>query len=66
MSGKHGRIGGVTAVEGRLAAAGLRIRHLDTAPGVAQQLERCEADTGAHRVDETGDEQPDAGRRWRV
>ncbi len=63
MAGEHCRVGGVAAVESRLAAAGLRVRYLDTASGIAQQLERGEADAGAHRIDQAGDEEADT--RWR-
>ena len=50
----------VAGVVGRLAAAGLRRRHVDIAAGVGQQLDRRKADRGAEQVDEAGDEQTDA------
>ena len=50
------RIGVVAAVEGGLAAARLLPRHLDHATGLFQKLDGGEADPGADRIDEAGDE----------
>ena len=52
-----GRVPAVAAVEGGLAAAGLRAGHLDLAAGLLQQLQRREADVGSDRVDQAGHEQ---------
>ena len=54
------RVGVVAAVAGGLAAAGLLRRHLDRASGLLEQLQGGEADLRPDRVDEAGDEQPDA------
>ena len=57
------RGGAVAGVVGRLAAAGLRPRHLHLAAGRFQQPNRGEADAGAVEVHQAGDEQGDAGLR---
>jgi hypothetical protein len=54
------RGGFVAGVVGRLAAAGLRRRHIHLAAGVGQKLDRGKADRGTEQVDEAGDEQADA------
>ena len=51
----------VAGVVGRLAAAGLCTRHLDLAAGFLQQTDSGETHGGAIQVNETGDEQRDAG-----
>ena len=56
------RIAPVAGIVGRLAAAGLRLRHLDDAAGILQQLQRREADARPKEVDEAGDEEPDFRR----
>ena len=55
------RVAVVAAVQRRLAAAGLGLRHLDPAAGLLQQLEGGKADPGAHGIDEAGHEKADAG-----
>ncbi len=55
----------VAGIVGRLAAAGLRSRHLDGAAGVLEQLDGGEADGRAEEVDEAGDEEAYADRFFR-
>ena len=62
--GNHvaGEVGGgaaVAGIEGGLAAAGLR-GHGDLAARILQQLDGREADAGAEKIDQTGDEEADA------
>src|SRR3546814_11868800 len=57
------RILGVAGIVGRLAAAGLRPRHLDIAAGILQQLDGGEADLRPEQVDQAGDEQRDPAAR---
>ena len=61
LPGDRARVLPVAGVVGRLAAAGLRRRHLDPAAGRLEQLHRGEADARAEEVDEAGDEQADRG-----
>src|SRR3546814_4948998 len=53
-------VGAVARVVGRLAAAGLRLGHLDTAAGIFQQLHGSKAHRRPHHVDQAGHEEPDA------
>src|SRR3546814_20234885 len=48
-------VGAVARVVGRLAAAGLRLGHLDTAAGIFQQLHGSKAHRRPHHVDQAGD-----------
>ena len=57
-------IGAIAGIVGRLAAAGLRPRHLDRAAGLLQQLDGGKADRRPEQIDEAGDEQADAD--WRL
>ncbi|MBV6476119.1 MAG: hypothetical protein MOGDAGHF_01699 [Rhodocyclaceae bacterium] len=52
--------GAVARVVGRLAAAGLRLRHLDGATAVLEQADGGKGDAGLHKIGETGDEEGDA------
>ncbi len=52
----------VAGIVGRLAATALGARHLDRAARRLQQLDRGEADAGPEHIDQTGHEQPNAGR----
>ena len=54
------RGGAVAGIIGRLAAAGLRARHLHLAAGLFQQADRGEAHGRAMEIDQAGDEQRDA------
>ena len=60
LAGDRFRPEAVAAVEGRLAAAGLRPRHLDRAAGAFKELDRGETYRGSKQVDEAGDEQANA------
>ena len=53
-------VGPIAGIVGRLAAAGLGLRHLHAAAGVLQQLHRGKAHRGPHQIDQTGHEESDA------
>jgi hypothetical protein len=42
-----------------LAAAGLRLRHLDVTPRLFEEFDRGKPDGGTEQIDQTGDEKPD-------
>ena len=53
-------VGAVAGIIGGLAAADLRLRHLDLAARAFEQLDRREADGGAEKIHKAGDEKADA------
>ena len=59
--GKVARRGAVAGIVGGLTAAGLRAWYFDLTSGLFQQPDRREADRRSMQVDQTGDEQRDAG-----